>query len=189
MSRGGFRPGAGRRKNSGSFGEKTVARRIPESLAPALDNYLATIALSLKPSDNVKSILPAREASQRLPFFTSRIAAGSPDHGDDQQEYMNLNDHLIPSPTSSFMVQVTGDSMMDAGIHHDDLLIVNREISPKDGHVVIAAVNGEMTVKQLALKGNQITLMPANPDFTPLTITESMDFRIWGVVTSVIHQL
>ncbi|MBW8309583.1 MAG: translesion error-prone DNA polymerase V autoproteolytic subunit [Candidatus Paracaedibacteraceae bacterium] len=189
MSRGGFRPGAGRKKNSGLFKEKTVARRIPYSLAPALDQYLSHLATSKKLGENIKSIFAPQAHSLSLPFFSSKVAAGLPDMADDHQDYLNLNEHLIPSPDSSFMVRVTGDSMIEAGIHNEDILIVNRSINPKDGHIIIAAVNGEITVKQLIMKADHVILMPANPQYSPLTITPSMEFRVWGVVTSVVHQL
>ncbi|AIK95550.1 LexA family protein [Candidatus Odyssella acanthamoebae] len=189
MSRGGFRAGAGRKKNSGLFGEKTVARRIPQSLAPALDQYLSNLATSTKLGENIKFIFTPQEHSLQLPFFSSKVAAGLPDIADEHQDYLNLNEHLIPSPDSSFMVRVTGDSMIEAGIHNEDILVVNRDINPKDGHIIIAAVNGEITVKQLILKNDHVILMPANPQYSPLTITQSMDFRIWGVVTSVVHHL
>ncbi len=189
MSRGGFRPGAGRRKNSGLFGEKTVARRIPESLAPALDHYLSLRALSTKLGETIQAISPVLENSLQLPLFSSKVAAGYPDAADDHQNYLNLTQHLTPSPMSSFIVQVNGDSMIDAGIHHNDLLVVNRAIEPKEGHIVIAAVNGEITVKRLSCKDNQVVLLPENSQYIPLTITKDMDFRIWGVVTSVVRSL
>ncbi len=189
MSRGGLRPGAGRKKNSGVFGEETVARRIPQSLAPALDHYLSTLTLSTKLGENIQSILTAQADSLQLPFFSSKVAAGSPDVADEDQDSLNLYEHLIPSPASIFLVRVTGEPMIDAGIQSDDILIVNREIKPKDGHIVIAAVNGEITVKQLIMQHNQVILMPANPSYAPLPLTPSMEFHIWGVVTSVVHQL
>ncbi|MBW8309444.1 MAG: translesion error-prone DNA polymerase V autoproteolytic subunit [Candidatus Paracaedibacteraceae bacterium] len=154
-----------------------------------MDQYLSHLATVTKFGENIKSIFPPKEHSLHLPFFSSKVAAGSPDVADEHQDYLNLNEHLIPSPDSSFMVRVTGDSMIDAGIHNEDILVVNRIINPKDGHIIIAAVNGEITVKQLFLKNDEVILMPANPRYSPLTITQSMDFRIWGVVTSVVHQL
>jgi DNA polymerase V len=189
MSRGGFRPGAGRPVNSGSFAEKTVARRIPESLVPALDQYLNLWKLSTQTDETIQAILSVQETPLHLPLFSSKVAAGLPDLTDEHQEYLNLTDRLVPSPTSSFMVQVNGDSMIEAGIHHNDLLVVNRAIEPKQGHVVIASVNGEITVKRLMINEGQLILMPENPHFQPLIILETMEFHIWGVVTSVIHAL
>lgn len=189
MSRGGSRQGAGRPKNSGSFAEKTVARRIPESLAPVLDHYLNLWRLSTKVGSSIQAVLPVQENSLHLPLFSSKVAAGLPDLADEHQEYLNLTDRLVPSPTSSFMVQVNGDSMIEAGIHHNDLLVVNRAIEPKEGHIVIAAVNGEITVKRLRINDNHLVLMPENPNFQPISVNETMEFQIWGVVTSVIHAL
>ena len=79
--------------------------------------------------------------------------------------------------------------MIDAGIHQGDLLVVDRALEATDGRVVIAVINGELTVKRIALKKNQLFLMPANQDYQPLQVQEEMEFRIWGVVTNVIHPL
>ena len=79
--------------------------------------------------------------------------------------------------------------MINAGIHHNDILIVDRSLDPSHGKVVIAAVNGELTVKRLLIEGKKIRLAPENDSYTSIEITADMELHIWGVVTSVIHSL
>ncbi|MBN9342901.1 MAG: translesion error-prone DNA polymerase V autoproteolytic subunit [Holosporales bacterium] len=127
-------------------------------------------------------------SSQPLTLFDARVAAGAPSPAEDFSDgQLDLNDHLLKNPQSTFFVRVSGDSMINAGIHPEDLLIVDRSIRPAQGRVVIAVVNGELTVKRLFKENNKVFLMPENPNYPALEITEEMDFMIWGVVTNVIH--
>ncbi len=125
----------------------------------------------------------------RLPLFSTKVAAGFPSPADDHLEaQLDLNDYLIKNPASTFYVRVEGNSMLGAGIHPDDLLVVDLSLEPRDGNVVIAIVNGEFTVKRLHVAKNKtVSLHPENDKYPVITIEESMEFRIWGVVTSVIH--
>ncbi len=79
--------------------------------------------------------------------------------------------------------------MMGAGIHSDDLLVVDRSLEPKDRSVVIAVINGELTVKRIRIGKKKITLEPENENYSVQQITEDTDFQVWGVVTNVIHAL
>jgi DNA polymerase V len=125
-----------------------------------------------------------------LPLFLNPVAAGFPSPATEfLDEYLDLNKHLIKQPASTFFLRVSGDSMLKAGIHPGDLLVVDRSLEPKDQHVVIAVVNGELVVKRFHRKEEQMFLLAENEDYAPLTITEAMDFSIWGVVTTVIHSL
>lgn len=122
-------------------------------------------------------------------LYACRVEAGFPSPADDFLETtLDLNEHLIHHPAATFFVRVSGNSMTGAGIHHNDILIVDRSITPKHGSIIIAVVNGELTVKTLEYRDNTPFLVPANPDFHPTAITQEMDFSIWGVVTSSIHQ-
>lgn len=126
----------------------------------------------------------------RLPLFISNIRAGFPSPTENTvDKALDLNELLIHHPEATFFVRVSGDSMIEAGIHPNDLLIVDRSLKPESGKIVIAAVDGEFTVKRLEINQNQITLFPENSDYEPMTIQEQQDFLIWGVVTNVIHQL
>lgn len=125
-----------------------------------------------------------------LPLVLEPVPAGFPSPADDYIEgRLDLNQYLIKHPAATFFVRVTGDSMIGAGIHSGDLLVVDRALSPADGNVVIAAVNGELTVKRLHRKNGEIFLAPENSAYKPIPISDGTSFEVWGVVTSVVHSL
>ena len=107
----------------------------------------------------------------------------------DDKNTLDLNAHLIKRPSATFFAKVSGDSMIGVGIHEGDILVVDRSLEPVPGKIVLAILNGELTVKRLHKEGNQIFLAPENPAFPLIEVTEEMDFSIWGVVTSVVHDL
>jgi len=123
-------------------------------------------------------------------LFETAVPAGFPSPaGDYEEDKLDLNSHLVRNPAATFFVRVTGDSMIGAGIHHGDLLIVDRSLEPKDRSVVIAVLNGELTVKRIRMKHRKITLEPENHNYFAQEVTEDAEFEIWGVVTNVIHKL
>ena len=125
-----------------------------------------------------------------LPIFLGRLPAGFPSPADDYLEgKLDLNRHLIKHPAATFFVRVTGDSMTGAGIHSGDLLIVDRSLEAIDGNVVVAALDGELTVKRLSKRETSLRLLPANTEYQPIEIQAQQSFEIWGVVTNVIHAL
>lgn len=182
VSRGGKRDGAGRPPGSGRYGEPTKAIRVPQSLVSSIQQILAT--------ENPKVHLSS-SSNSKLPLYEHKIAAGFLSPADDHIEtYLDLNEHLIKNPASTFCVRVEGESMLGAGIHPNDLLIVDHDIPPQSGDIIIAAVNTELTVKRLAIDStNKITLHPENDSFPVIPIQEGMHFHILGVVTNVIHAL
>jgi len=118
------------------------------------------------------------------------VSAGFPSPAEDYIEgKLDLNKYLIKHPAATFFVKVTGNSMIDAGIHDGDILIVDRSIKPSSRKVVIAIVNGELTVKRIRITKGKLLLMPENRDYKPLQVEEEMGFEVWGVVTNVIHPL
>lgn len=100
-----------------------------------------------------------------------------------------MNKHLIKNPAATFFVRVAGDSMLKAGIHSGDLLVVDRSIEPRDKNVVIAVVDGELTVKRIRIFRKKITLVAENDGYRSRQIDEQTEFEVWGVVTNVIHAL
>ncbi len=123
-----------------------------------------------------------------VPLFLSPVSAGFPSPADDFLDHaLDLNELLVEHPTATFFVRVKGDSMTGAGIKSGDILIVDRSLEPRDKSVVVALVNSEFTVKRLAKRGDKIFLMPENPLYPFIEITEHMDFEVWGVVRHVIH--
>ncbi len=172
MKHGGARAGAGRPKGLGKYGESTKSVRIPLSRINDIHAFL---------EDG-----PVYE----LPLYSSTVRAGFPSPADDYIERkLDLNTHLIKHPAATFFVKAAGDSMINAGIQSGDMLVVDRSLEATHGRVVIAAINGELTVKRLSRQHNQVKLLAENPAYAPIDITDEQDLVIWGVVTHVIHQV
>lgn len=171
MSRGGQRSGAGRPQGTGKFGVPTKAIRVP--------------------LNEIESILRCvQHQFYRLPFYQHSVSAGFPSPAEDEiEEKLDLNELLIKHPVSTFFLRVSGSSMIKAGIHHNDILVVDRSIEPSHGKIVIASLNGELTVKRLCREGGKIRLLAENDAYAPIEITEGIELHIWGVVTNVIHPL
>jgi DNA polymerase V len=133
---------------------------------------------------------PLSQTYNALPLYTCPVSAGFPSPAEDYLEgQLDLNQYLIKHPVATFFVRATGDSMIRAGIHTGDLLIVDRSLEARDGRVIIAVVNGELLVKRLRRSGECVYLVADNPDYPAMLITEAMDFQVWGVVTNVVHPL
>lgn len=169
-NRGGVRKGAGRPKG-GKYNEPTEAIRLPISVIKYVKNYMA---------QNFK-----------LPLYSSKVAAGFPSPAEDYiADSLDLNEYLVKHPAATFLVRASGNSMINAGIYENDILIVDRSLPPAHGKIVIAAIDGQLTVKRLHKKPNgQFVLMPENPDYPPIEISEENETYIWGVVTNVIHSV
>ncbi len=127
---------------------------------------------------------------QPLPFYLSRIKAGFPSPADDYlDKKLDLNEHLIKHPASTFFVKVKGDSMTGAGISSGDILIVDRSLEPKDKRIIVAVVNGDFTVKRVSKTKDKLFLLTENPKYPSIEIKDGMDFEVWGVVIHVIHSV
>lgn len=133
---------------------------------------------------------PTRTKEEYIPIFLESVSAGFPSPADDYLEgRLDLNEYLVRNPSATFFLRVTGDSMIDAGIHSGDVLIVDRSLTPRSGSIVIAAIDGELVVKRLKISKNKIYLIPENRQYEQIEIKSEMNFEVWGVVTSVIHSL
>ncbi len=171
MSHGGARKGAGRPRGQGKYGEATRSVRIPQSRVMEVLEYLQQDARACQ-----------------IPLYSCSVKAGFPSPADDYVEaQLDLNEHLIKHPSATFFVRASGDSMINAGIHSGDILVVDRSIEACHGRIVIAAIDGELTVKRLHQQGSGIQLLAENPLYAPIHIREEADLVIWGVVTNVIH--
>ena len=123
------------------------------------------------------------------PLFSCQVSAGFPSPADDYiDRQLDLNELLITNPAATFFVRAAGDSMIGAGINHDDILVVDRSLNATSGKIIIAIVSGELTVKRFIQTETTCKLAAENPDYPDLRITADTDFEVWGVVTSVIHQ-
>ncbi len=171
MPRGGKRRGAGRPAGQGRYGEPTRPVRLPVSL---VDRVLRFI----------------RNGETAIPLYACGVSAGFPSPADDYLEgALDLNEHLVRKPAATFFVRARGDSMTGAGIHDGDLLVVDRSLEAVDGRIVIAAVNGELTVKRLAKTKGPPRLEAENPAYAPIELNTEDSVHLWGVVTSVIHRV
>ena len=113
----------------------------------------------------------------------SSISAGFPSPADDFSELsISLDKHLIQNPAATFMAYANGNSMLYAGIHHGDILIIDRSLNARDGDIIIAVLHGEFTIKQLSIIDNTFFLTPQNPHYPPVKVSTEMDFEIWGIV-------
>ncbi|MEV8082812.1 MULTISPECIES: LexA family protein [Pseudarthrobacter] len=118
------------------------------------------------------------------------VAAGFPSPAQDYFDgRIDLNAHLIKDITSTFVVRVTGDSMERAGISDGDELIVNRALEPRDGSVVIAVLDGELTVKRLRLTATGVVLQAENPKYPDIRVPALSELTIWGVATRCLHHV
>ena len=171
MTRGGARKGAGRPKGQGKYKETTKPLRIPESLIEKVMGFVES-------------------QGYELPLYSCAVQAGFPSPADDYMEgKLDLNKHLVKHPTATFFVKATGESMIKAGIYPGDILVVDRSLNPAHGKIVIAALDGQLTVKRLHRSSKGTYLLPENDGFKPIRIEEESSLVIWGVVTNVIHSV
>lgn len=124
-----------------------------------------------------------------LPLYLASVPAGFPSPAEDYiDKKLDLNEFLVRHPAATFFVRVHGHSMSDAGISPGDILVVDRAVEARDGNIVIAALDGELTVKRLKMSKGRILLVAENPDFSPTEIHPEATFEVWGVVTYIIHK-
>ena len=113
----------------------------------------------------------------------SYISAGFPSPAEDFTELsISLDQHLIQNPAATFMAYANGNSMIHAGIHHGDILIIDRSLNARDGDIITAVMNGEFTVKELSIVKGTFSLISRNPRYSPVVISGDMNCEIWGVV-------
>ncbi|MEG3581804.1 MAG: translesion error-prone DNA polymerase V autoproteolytic subunit [Chloroflexota bacterium] len=125
-----------------------------------------------------------------LPIYSCTVQAGFPSPADDYMEgKLDLNEHLVKHPAATFFVRAAGYSMIKAGIHPGDILVVDRSLEAKHGKIVIAVVDGQLTVKRLHKSVQDTYLMPENEEFEPIRFEEDSEVVIWGVVTNVLHEV
>ena len=148
---------------------------------------MAFLSSSLELINASAAIQPQRMG---LPLYLAPVEAGFPSPADDYLDRrLDLHQHLVRNEAATFFLRAHGESMLGAGIHDGDLLIVDRSMDAAHRKVVIAALDGELTVKRLLHREGRVLLAPENPRFEPIDITESESVHLWGVVTYVVHKL
>lgn len=142
----------------------------------------------MKEIDHIQPI--ANAESYMLPVLGEAVPAGFPSPAQDfQGEGIDLNRELIRHPASTFCARVSGSSMRDCGIDDGDLLIIDKSLMPRDGSVAVCFVDGEFTLKRISLRRDGIWLVPANPQYPELHVTEGSNFQVWGIVAYVVKAL
>jgi len=124
----------------------------------------------------------------RIPLLNDSVSAGFPSPADDYtEENIDLNEHLISNPFSTFFLRVLGDSMINAVIKDKDLIIVDKSLIAKPGNIIIAMIDGEFTIKRLSIKNDELYLKAENNNYPDFRFKNHIDVQIWGVVTYSIH--
>ena len=124
----------------------------------------------------------------RIPLLNDSVSAGFPSPADDYtEENIDLNEHLICNPFSTFFLRVKGDSMINAGIKDKDLIIVDKSLIAKPGNIIIAMIDGEFTIKRLSIKNDELYLKAENHNYPDFSFKNHIDVQIWGVVIYSIH--
>jgi len=183
---GGLRAGAGRKLNSGIYGEATKVIRVPESKVVDIQRYIIQ-----SQSENVADIIKTNLTLSYRPLdlFEHKVPAGFPSPADDHiEKKLDLNDYLIKQKEATFFVRIKGDSMIDAGIHDNDIVIVDKSQKASNGDIVLASIDGDFTVKLLSSYQSKYRLLAANEKYKPIEINESMQFEVWGVVTGAVRK-
>lgn len=182
---GGRRPGAGR-----PAGEPSQRIRVPDSQVPGVLAYLeAYRSPATFEAPRPVSLEPSTVA---LTAFLSRVPAGVPSVADDDvDEVIDLNEHLVlrGHEPSTFIIRVSGWSMIGAGIFDGDEVLVDRALSARQGDIVVAVVNNELTIKRLGKVDGHIALLPENAHFKPIVFREGETLSVWGVVTRCLRTL
>ena len=132
---------------------------------------------------------PPRDVSEVI-YFDTGISAGFPSPADDfMQQRLSLDSELVKNKEATFFARVTGQSMIDAGLNDNDLLVIDRSLSPSNNRIAVCFLDGEFTVKRLKVKKGEVWLQPENKDYKPIKVTQENDFIIWGIVTNVIKKV
>lgn len=181
---GGYRPGSGRKPGQqGPYRESTIVMRVPRSRVDEVRAYLLRSLTDFDPRLSASN----DDAMLLLPLI-GRVAAGQPIGADAHVEREIAVDRHLFRPKPDFLLRVHGDSMREVGILDRDLIAVHRTSDAMNGQIVVARVDGEITVKRLRRTRSRIQLLPENPDYEPIAIDpHETDFAIEGLFVGVIR--
>ena len=197
--RGGARPGAGHPKGD----SRMISFRAPGPLAEQLErmeNRTEFIRQALARAVRERGYHPelpghavpagsARPLS--LPYYDISVVAGFPVplDNDERSQDIDILSMLCPHPEASYLIRVSGNSMIDAGVLSGDIVIVDKSNrNPTPHEIAMCELNGEYTLKHFVLEEGQGWLVPANPEYPRIRITPDDDFSVWGTVTYIIHK-
>lgn len=183
IQHGGKREGAGRPMGSGKYKEPTKAIRVPEGSVSFIQDFLERYPDVTQVGEAPQPEPQSNVVKLKIPLFSSTVAAGYPSPAEDHiDDTLDLNDYMVQRPDSTFMLRVEGESMKNVGILPNDILVVDRSIKANHNKIVIAALDGELTVKRLFHRGGLIKLLPENAAYPEIEIESESELHIWGVV-------
>ena len=146
--------------------------------------------MSIKQTSPLTFFTPENLNTLGAVYFDTGISAGFPSPAEDfKQERLSLDNELIKNKEATFFARVSGQSMVDAGLSDNDLLVIDRSLSPAHNKIAVCFLDGEFTVKRLKVEKDEVWLQPENKNYQPIRITEENDFVIWGIVTNVIKKV
>jgi len=155
----------------------------------AMTTFLASSTDNSPAISPIPLALAAHPAPLAIPLFAQKIPAGFPSPASDyMEEGLDLNTHLVKNKASSFYVEVEGDSMINVGIYPGDKVLVDKSLEPKHGHIVVAVIHNEFTLKRLYRRRGVLELRPENPAYQPIRFKDAEELQIWGVVTAVVRK-
>lgn len=144
----------------------------------------------MKKEQKLTFFRPNFESEIQIPYITEGVSAGFPSPAADFMETcIDLNKELSENPLATFYIKVKGNSMIDAGINDKDVLVVDRSLEPRNNKIAICCIDGEFTVKRIQVEKDCLYLMPENPSYDPIKVTEENQLIIWGMVTYVIKKV
>ena len=146
--------------------------------------------MSIKTTTSLTFFTPENFNTLGAVYFNTGISAGFPSPAEDfKQERLSLDNELIKNKEATFFARVSGQSMINAGLNDNDLLVIDRSLSPAHNKIAVCFLDGEFTVKRLRVKNDEVWLQPENKNYQAIQITEANDFVIWGIVTNVIKKV
>ena len=146
--------------------------------------------MSVKKSNTLTFFVPDFTSELKITYIKEGVSAGFPSPAADFSENnIDLNKELSENPLATFYIKVKGNSMIDAGINDKDVLVVDRSLEPRDNKIAICFVDGEFTVKRIKVEKDCLYLLPENPNYEPIKVTEENQLIIWGIVTYVIKAM
>lgn len=143
-----------------------------------------------KSEENLIFFQPKQDQSHSMPLAHTGVSAGFPSPADDFKELrISIDQEVVKNEEATFYARVAGQSMQGAGLDDGDLLVIDRSKEPEDNAIAVCFVDGEFTVKRLKVEEACIYLMPENPNYSPIKVTEDNQLIIWGVVTYVVKKV
>lgn len=143
-----------------------------------------------KAEENLIFFQPQQDQNRSMPLAHTSVSAGFPSPADDFKELrISIDQEVVKNEEATFYARVAGQSMQGAGLDDGDLLVIDRSKEPEDNAIAVCFIDGEFTVKRLKVEAECVYLMPENPNYSPIRVTEDNQLIIWGVVTYVVKKV